>query len=260
MEVLQSSMACSTPHPTSCPTELPRAPPAPLPLQKKTNASSFPSTAGLRERNDDSLKLQERIEALLEDQHTSRNTRVQFGIYLMSMIPHIHESILIEFLDESHRLLLQYVHWSDVIRLQGCQQQQQQQQQPYHHLPPPFHHHQQQPFVSHDMFRPLPSLQPKYQQILFQQSFPVQPSTFTETRPVAHQCLVSTLPSNICSVTTSSCSTSTSTATSGGIFDPSVTLAFLAELQPVTPLTPSSSFLSDENVNLNTPQPGSQSD
>ncbi len=41
---------------------------------------------------------------------------------------------------------------------------------------------------------------------------------------------------------------------------PSVTLASLVELQPVSPLTPSTTFLSDENVNLNTPQPGGPSD
>ncbi len=137
VEVLASSMSCSTPRLMSCPPKVPRPPPAPLPQQKKTKASSFPSTAGLRERNDNSLKLQDRIEALLEDQDTSHNTRVQFGIYLISMIPRIHESILVDFLDESHRLLLQYVHRSDVIRLQETQQQQQ--QQPYHHLP--LHHH-----------------------------------------------------------------------------------------------------------------------
>ncbi len=101
---------------------------------------------------------------------------------------------------------------------------------------------------------------PKFQHIPFHHSFPVQPISITEVRPVAsHQRLVTALPSNICTVTTSSSSTPSSTATSGGIFDPSVTLASLVELQLATTLTPSTSFLSDENVNLNTPQPGCSS-
>ncbi len=61
-----STMSSSTPRLTSCPPELPTPPPRPL--QKKTKSSSFPSTAGgLRERNDDSRKLQDRIEGLLEE-------------------------------------------------------------------------------------------------------------------------------------------------------------------------------------------------
>ncbi len=66
VRVLASSntMSFSTPRPTSCPPEVPRPPP----LQKKTKSSSFPSTAGgLRERNNNSCNLQERVEALLED-------------------------------------------------------------------------------------------------------------------------------------------------------------------------------------------------
>ncbi len=253
VETLASStMSSSTPRPTSCPPEVPRhhpppptPPPPPPPLQKKTKSSSFPSTAGgLRERNDDSLKLQERIEALLDEQAMSRNSRVQFGLYLTSMIPHIHNSILVDFLNESHRLLLQYVRQSDMIKLQETQQQQ---QQPYH-LPLPDHPSHQRQLNAHDMFQqqPVSTLQqvPKFQHILFQHSFPVQPVSITEVRPVA----------------TSSSSTSTSTATSGSIFDPSVSLASLAELQSVMPLTPSTSSLCNENVNLNTPQPGSLSE
>ncbi len=155
MEVLASStMSSSTPRPTSCPPEVPRHPPLPPPLQKKTKSSSFPSTAGgLRERNDDSWKLQERTEALHEEQDTSRNSRVQFGLYLTNMIICIHDSILSDFLDETHRLLLQYVCQCDVIKLQETQQQQQQ----LYHFPLPHHpSHQQQPFVSHDMFQQLP--------------------------------------------------------------------------------------------------------
>ncbi len=81
---------------------------------------------------------QERIEALLEEQDISHNSRVQFGLHFTSMIPRIHNSILVDFLDESHRLLLQYVRRSDLIKLQETQQP-----QPYH-LPHPSH---QQPFV-----------------------------------------------------------------------------------------------------------------
>ncbi len=239
----------------SCPPDVPiPAPPAPPPPPQKKKSSSFSSTAGLRERNDDSLKLQERIEALLEEQDTYLNSRVQFGLYLTSMIPRIHDSLLVDFLDESHRLLLQYVRQSDIIMLQETQQQQ------------PYHHPHQQPFVSHDIkFQPQafqPTLQvPKYQQILFHQSLPDQPVSITEVRHVAsHQHVVSSLPPNICIVTTFFSSTTSSTTTSGGIFDPSVTLASLVELQQAMPLTPSTSFLSDENVNLDTPKPGSQCD
>ncbi len=88
-----------------------------------------------------------------------------------------------------------------------------------------------------------------FQYIQFQHYFPVEPVSITKIRHVAsHQHLVSALPSNICIVTTSSFSTSSSTATSAGIFDPSVTMASLIEQQPVMPLTPSTSFLFDENV------------
>ncbi len=59
------------------------------------------------------------------------------------MIPCIHDSILVDFLDESHRLLLQYVRRSDLIT-----QQETQQQQPYLHLRHPSH---QQPFLADDM-------------------------------------------------------------------------------------------------------------
>ncbi len=96
-----STMTCSTPRPISCPSDVP-IPPPPPPLMK---TSSFPSAAGLRERNDNSRKLQERIEALLEEQNTSRNGRVQFGLYLTSMIPRIDDSLLVDFLDEAHRNL-----------------------------------------------------------------------------------------------------------------------------------------------------------
>ncbi len=57
-------------------------------------------------------------EALLEEPDIARNSRVQFEVYLTSMIPHIHDSILVDFLDESHRLLVQYVSQSDLIKLQ----------------------------------------------------------------------------------------------------------------------------------------------
>ncbi len=120
-----STMSCTTPRPTSCPPDVPI--PAPHPPQQKKKSSSFPSTAGLRESNDDFRKLQERIEALLEEQDTTCNRRVQFGLYLMSMIPSIQDSLLVDFLDVSHRLLLQYVHRSDIIMLPETQQQQQQQ-------------------------------------------------------------------------------------------------------------------------------------
>ncbi len=95
---------------------------------------------------------------------------------------------------------------------------------------------------------------PKFQQqhTMFHHSYPVQPVSITEVRSAAsHQHLVTALPNNICTVTTSASSTATS-----GIFDPSVTMSSLVEVQPVTPLTLSTSFLSDENVNLNTRQPG----
>ncbi len=73
----------------SCPPEVPRPPPPPpsTPVHKKTKSSSFLSTAGgLRERNEDSWKLQERTESLLEEQHMSHKCRFQFGLYLNSMI------------------------------------------------------------------------------------------------------------------------------------------------------------------------------
>ncbi len=69
IEVLASSstMSSSTPPLMSCPPELTRPP-----VPKKTKFSSFQSTGGviIRERADDSRKLQERIEALHEDQDT----------------------------------------------------------------------------------------------------------------------------------------------------------------------------------------------
>ncbi len=173
------------------------------------------------------------------------------------MIPCIHDLLLVDFLDEAHRFLLQYVRRSDIMTVQETQQQKL-------YLHPPH----QQPLVSHDIqFLPQPfqlqafqpTLQvPKYQQIPFHQYYPVHPVSITKVRPVgSQQRVVSSLPANICTVTTSSSSTASSSATTtGGIFDPSVTLASLVDLQPVMSLTPSTSFLSDENVNLNTPQPG----
>ncbi len=144
-----STTTCFTPRPMSCPPDVPIPPPPP----KKS--SSFPPAAGLRERNYDSRKLQERIEALLEEQDTSRNSRVQFGLYLTSMIPLIHDLLLVDVLDEAHRLLLQYVCLSHIMMLQETQQHQHQQQQqqhqhqqPYLHPPHPPH---QQPAVSHDI-------------------------------------------------------------------------------------------------------------
>ncbi len=93
-----STMTCSTPRLMRCPPDVPIPPPPPL---KKS--SSFPAATGLRERNDDSRKLQERIKALLEEQDTSRNSRVQFGLFLICMIPHMQVSLLVNFLDEAHR-------------------------------------------------------------------------------------------------------------------------------------------------------------
>ncbi len=156
---------------------------------------------------------------------------------------------------ESHRLLLQYVLQSDLIKL--LETQQQQQYQPYHRC----HPSHQQPFVTHDMQfqQPLSTNQhaPKFQHIPFHHSIPVKLVSITEVRPaVSHQHLVTALASNICTVTTFA----SSTATSGGIFDPSLMLSSLIELQPVTALTPSTSFMSDENVNLNTPQLNCTSD
>ena len=279
-----SSMSTSTPRPTSCPPDTSSSPPPP---HMKKKASSFPPAAGIRERNIDSHKLQQRIETLLEEKDTSRNCRVQFGLYLTSMIPRVHESLLVDYMEEAQRLILQYVRKTDMILLQDMQQQQQQQQQQHHKQQrhPPPHPPLQQPFVAHDMmqfqqpqpyqpqtyqphgFQPRLQVPPKYQHIPFHQSFPVQsmqPVTISEIRPVvSQQRVVTSLPANICSVTTASSSIASSSATStGGLFDPIVpmTMASLDDLQPPTPMTPSTSFISDENVNLNTPQPGGPSD
>ncbi len=116
IEVLASSTMSSSPHLMSCPPELIRPPSVP----KKTKSSTVQTGGALRERAGDSRKLQGRIEVLLKEQDISGNSRVQFGLYLASMIPH--DSILVDFLDESHRLLLHYVRLSDLIKLQETQQ------------------------------------------------------------------------------------------------------------------------------------------
>ncbi len=58
----------------------------------------------------------------------------------------------------------------------------------------------------------------------------------------------------------SSTTTAFSTVTSGSIFDPTVTLASMMDLQLVTPAMSSSSFISEDNAMLNTPEPRWMSD
>ncbi len=115
---------CVSSCPVSCPPEIPTSSSSSL-SKSKSKAKSKSSAGVLKERADDTQRLQERVETLLEEHDTFGNTRAQFGLYLTSMMPHIHDSLLIDFLDESHRLLLQYVRRSESLQLQERQWQQQ---------------------------------------------------------------------------------------------------------------------------------------
>ncbi len=67
-------------------------------ISKSKSKSKSKSSFGVpKERANEFQRLQERVEALLEEHDTYRNTRVQFGLYLTSMLPLIHDSLLIEF-------------------------------------------------------------------------------------------------------------------------------------------------------------------
>ncbi len=131
VQVISAEQAdCDTLHPARCPLEMPTSSSSSL-YKSKSKAKSKSSAGVLKERADEYPRLQERVKALLEKHHTSRNARVQFGLYLTSIIPHIHDSLLIDFLDKSHILLLQYVRRSESIQLQ---ERQQQQHHPHVHL------------------------------------------------------------------------------------------------------------------------------
>ncbi len=115
---------CDTLLPESCSSEMPTS--SRSSISKSKSKSKSKSSAGvLKERADASRRLQERIKVLLEEHDTSRNTRVQFGLYLTSVIPQVHNLLLLDFFNETHRLLLQYVRQSESLQLQERQQQQQ---------------------------------------------------------------------------------------------------------------------------------------
>ncbi len=112
---------CESSCPASCHLEMPTFSSSSISKSKSKSKSNL-SAGVLKERVDVSRMLQDRIEALLEEHETSHNTRVQFGLYLTSMIPLVHDSLLIDVLDEMHRLLLQYVNRAEYIQLQERQQ------------------------------------------------------------------------------------------------------------------------------------------
>ncbi len=125
---------CESLHPESCPPEMPTSSSSSI-SKSKSKVKSKSSAGVLKERADESRRLQERVETLSEQHDTSCNTRVQFGLYLTGMIPLIHDSLLIDFFDETHRFLLQYMHRSESIQLP--ERQQQQQHQPHIHFQHP---------------------------------------------------------------------------------------------------------------------------
>ncbi len=43
--------------------------------------------------------LQDKVDTLLSEQDTSRDSWVQFGLFLTSMIPHLDDKIMIDFMD-----------------------------------------------------------------------------------------------------------------------------------------------------------------
>ncbi len=93
-EVVQAD--CESSCPASCPPEMPTSSSSSIPKSKSKTKSGL-SAGALKERADESRRLQERVEALLEEHDTSHNSRVQFGLYLTNMIPLLHDSLLIEY-------------------------------------------------------------------------------------------------------------------------------------------------------------------
>ncbi len=79
VQVISAEQAdCESSCPASCPLEMLTSSSSSIP-KSKSKAKSKSSAGALRERDDEFRQLQERVEALLEEQDTSRNSRVQFG-------------------------------------------------------------------------------------------------------------------------------------------------------------------------------------
>ncbi len=91
VQVISAEQAdCESSRPASCPPEMPTSSSSSIP-KSKSKGKSKSSGGALKERADESWSLQERVEALSEQHDTFCTGRVQFGFYLTSMIPLVHD-------------------------------------------------------------------------------------------------------------------------------------------------------------------------
>ena len=94
----------------------------PLPLLKKKRSSV---DSAIKLRVNESKVLQEKVAALIEEENTTKDAKIQFGLFYASMVPRVDDSLLTAFFDESYALLMQYVHRSErLAQVQAHHQQQ----------------------------------------------------------------------------------------------------------------------------------------
>ncbi len=82
-------------HPQSCPPEVQSAPTSTTLSASKSKSKVRPSDSILKECVVESRRLQDKVETLLSEQDTSRDSQEQFGLFFTSMIPHIDEMMMI---------------------------------------------------------------------------------------------------------------------------------------------------------------------
>ncbi len=128
----------------SCLPEVPSGPTSSVKLKSK----SFHSI--LKERTIEYRRLQEKVEALISDQDTSHDSRMQYGLLFASIIPRMDEKFMNVFMDDSYRLLMQYVRRSEGMKQQYHPQPAQQ----YH--PQPAQQYHPQPAQQYPIGQPYP--------------------------------------------------------------------------------------------------------
>ncbi len=90
--------------PQSCPPEVQSAPTSATSSASKSKSRSKvrSSDSILKVHVVESRRLQDKVETLLCKQETFRDSQVQFGLFFPSMIPHIDETMMIDFMDNSY--------------------------------------------------------------------------------------------------------------------------------------------------------------
>ncbi len=91
-------------YPQSCPPEVQSAPTSDTSSASKSKSKSNVQSSDsiLKEHVVKSRRLQDKMETLLSEQDTSRDSRVQFGLFFTNMIHRIYEIMVIDFMDDSY--------------------------------------------------------------------------------------------------------------------------------------------------------------